>query len=84
MATSSSSSKRYDAPDSPSSVGWTQARRIQLALDLGCGLMTSETGEAVPGDPQHSYRNLRRHGLRPVYRRENWCPPGAAWGRAVA
>lgn len=60
------------------------ARRIQCALDLGCTSMTSETGEQVEGDPQHSYRNMVRHGLRPMYRRENWCPPGTTWSRAVA
>jgi hypothetical protein len=60
------------------------ARRIQMALDLGCTLITSETGEDVPGDPQHSYRNMLRHGLRPEYVRDNWCPPGVSWSRSVA
>ena len=64
--------------------GALMAKRIEVARDLGCDLMTSETGEAVPGDPQHSYGNMMRHGLRPEYRRENWGPPGATWGRAVA
>jgi GNAT superfamily N-acetyltransferase len=64
--------------------GALMARRIRMALDLGCNVVTSETGEQVPGDPQHSYRNMVRHGLRPVYRRDNWCPPGSAWRRSVA
>ena len=64
--------------------GALMAKRIEVARDLGCERMASETGEAVPGDPQHSYKNMVRHGLRPVYRRDNWCPPGVGWNRAVA
>lgn len=64
--------------------GALMERRIRTGLELGCRVMTSETGEAVPGDPQHSFGNMRRHDLRPAYRRENWCPTGTTWGRAVA
>ncbi|MBX3274275.1 MAG: hypothetical protein KF729_28670 [Sandaracinaceae bacterium] len=60
------------------------ARRLRLALDLGCTLVTSETGEAAPGDPQHSFRNMTRHGLCPRHRRANFAPAGVRWGRAVA
>lgn len=55
--------------------------RIQIALDLGCHTVVTETGEAVPGDPQHSYRNLEKAGFRPVYLRENYAPPDAMWSR---
>jgi hypothetical protein len=32
----------------------------------------AETGEAVPGDPQHSYRNLLRGGFRELTLRQNY------------
>lgn len=50
-------------------------RRIVDALDLGCRLMLTETGEAVPGDPQHSYNNIVRMGFRPDTLRANYAPP---------
>lgn len=60
------------------------AKRIRVAIDLGCDLMTSETGEAVPFEAQHSFDNMRRHGFRPAYRRENFCPVGVRWGSTVS
>ena len=30
------------------------------------------TGEAVPGDAQHSYSNILRAGFAESYLRENW------------
>lgn len=50
------------------------ARRIQTALELDCHTLFSETGEAVPGDPQYSFRNLVRAGFRPTHTRENFTP----------
>lgn len=50
------------------------ARRIGDALDLGCKMLFTETGEAVPGDPQHSYHNIEWAGFRPDYIRENYAP----------
>jgi hypothetical protein len=50
-------------------------RRILDALDLGCELLATETGEAVPGDPQHSYRNIVRMGFSPRLVRKNFAPP---------
>jgi len=50
------------------------AARIQAAQELGCRRLFSETGEAVPGDPQHSFRNLVRAGFRPTHTRENHVP----------
>jgi GNAT superfamily N-acetyltransferase len=46
--------------------------RIQQALDLGCRAIFTETGEAVPGDPQHSYRNILRAGFRELVLRDNY------------
>jgi GNAT superfamily N-acetyltransferase len=46
--------------------------RIEKALELGCHAMGSETGEAVPGDPQHSFNNLMRAGFVPTYTRDNF------------
>lgn len=48
--------------------------RIDFATRLGCRLLLSETGEAVPGDPQHSYRNLEWAGFRPGVVRDNFVP----------
>lgn len=52
------------------------ATRIEAALDLGCTLVGTETGEAVPGDPQHSYSNIERAGFKPTWRRANYAPGG--------
>lgn len=51
------------------------ARRIRDALDLGCKMLFTETGEAVPDDPQHSYHNIEWAGFRADYIRENFAPP---------
>ena len=50
------------------------AARIREALDAGCHTIVTMTGEAVPGDEQHSYRNIERAGFSAVYLRENWIP----------
>lgn len=49
-------------------------RRIQHAIERGCRLLVTTTGEAVPGDPQHSYRNIERVGFEPAYVKENYIP----------
>jgi len=51
--------------------------RIGDALDAGCTTIVTMTGEAVPGDEQHSYRNIQRAGLEESYLRENWIPAGS-------
>lgn len=56
------------------SQGALLARRIADAVDLGARLMVTATGEAVPGDPQHSYRNILRSGFRLSHVRANWVP----------
>jgi GNAT superfamily N-acetyltransferase len=48
--------------------------RIACALDLGCRRLATATGEAVAGDPQHSYRNILRLGFREAYVRDNYAP----------
>jgi GNAT superfamily N-acetyltransferase len=51
------------------------ARRIEHALELGCRRLLTCTGKAVPGDPQHSYRNLLKAGFRETTTRPNFAPP---------
>lgn len=48
--------------------------RIGAALDAGCTSIVTMTGEAVPGDEQHSYHNIERAGFKAAYLRENWIP----------
>ncbi|MCP4300145.1 MAG: GNAT family N-acetyltransferase [Gammaproteobacteria bacterium] len=50
------------------------AARVQFALEMGCKRIYTMTGEAVPGDPQHSYSNIQKAGFSEVYLRENWIP----------
>ena len=54
--------------------GVVLCQRIRDALDLGCRMLLTTTGEEVKGDPQHSYKNIMRMGFRPVYIRENYVP----------
>ena len=49
--------------------------RVIAALDLGCRTMATCTGEAVPGDPQHSYNNIMKTGFRECYVRRNFVLP---------
>lgn len=51
------------------------AARIKRAVESGCRRMFTCTGVDVPGDPQHSYRNILRAGFRQDYVRENYAPP---------
>ena len=50
------------------------AARIEAARELGCTVLFTETGEEVPGDPQHSYHNIERAGFVPAYRLDNYAP----------
>ena len=56
------------------SQGAILARRIDDARELGCDLLVTATGVAVPGDPQHSYRNIERAGFRKSHVRANFAP----------
>ena len=49
--------------------------RVQFALDHGCRQIFTCTGEAVPGDPQHSYSNILKAGFKEDYVRLNYAPP---------
>jgi GNAT superfamily N-acetyltransferase len=49
-------------------------RRVRDALALDCRRMVTETGEAVEGDPQHSYKNILRAGFEQLDVRENFVP----------
>lgn len=48
------------------------AARINKAIELGCTNMFTETGEAVDGDPQHSYKNILKAGFSESVLRENY------------
>lgn len=48
--------------------------RISDALESGCTTIVTMTGEAAPGDPQHSYNNILKRGFTEAYLRENWIP----------
>jgi GNAT superfamily N-acetyltransferase len=45
--------------------------RIEAARKMGCTLLMTTTGEAVEGDPQHSWGNIGRYGFRPAFRSRN-------------
>lgn len=50
------------------------AARIRAAVEMGCTRIFTETGEAVPSDAQHSYKNLLKSGFRETTLKENWRP----------
>jgi hypothetical protein len=52
-------------------------RRIADGIEAGCEAFATCTGEAVEGDPQHSYRNIERYGFRRTHARANWVPAAA-------
>lgn len=55
--------------------GANLAARVRFALERGCRALHTCTGEAVPGEPQHSWNNILRCGFRATYPRENYAPP---------
>lgn len=52
------------------------ARRVALAREHGCDLVTTETGVAVPGASQQSHRNIGRAGFTVAYERPHLASPG--------
>jgi GNAT superfamily N-acetyltransferase len=48
--------------------------RIEAAMDMGCDLIATETGEAIEGDAQHSYHNIQWAGFEEAYLRDNFVP----------
>jgi GNAT superfamily N-acetyltransferase len=59
------------------SQGALLGRAITDAVDAGCRMMACSTGEAVEGDPQHSYGNILRYGFSLSHSRANWVPESA-------
>jgi GNAT superfamily N-acetyltransferase len=55
------------------------AVRLEQAITLRARHIFTETGEAVEGDPQHSYRNILKAGFEEARLRANYAP---ATGRA--
>jgi GNAT superfamily N-acetyltransferase len=51
------------------------ARRVQDAIEAGCELLLTETGSAVPGEPQTSFQNILRAGFEIAYERVNFTEP---------
>ena len=51
-------------------------RRIAHAINLGCSLIGTCTGEAVPGEYQASYLNIQRCGFEEAGLRENYSATG--------
>ncbi len=58
------------------SQGAIMAARINLAAEMGCDHLFTETGEAVEGDPQHSYNNILKSGFAELRLRGNYAPTG--------
>lgn len=50
------------------------AHRIRVARDLGCHTVLTCTGEAVPGEPQISYRNILALGFEEADLIHNFAP----------
>ena len=50
------------------------AARLEFGFENGCTTIGTTTGEAVLGDPQHSYSNILKAGFAESYLRENWVP----------
>jgi hypothetical protein len=46
--------------------------RVKRAMDKGCDLIATETGEAIEGDPQHSYHNIKWAGFEETNLRDNY------------
>jgi GNAT superfamily N-acetyltransferase len=51
------------------------AHRVRTALGMGVRQLFTCTGEAVPGEPQHSYANIQRCGFAEGTLRPNFAPP---------
>jgi GNAT superfamily N-acetyltransferase len=55
------------------------AKRMRVALALGCRWIISETGEAVPGQPNPSHDNMLALGMHPIATRDNYVLEGIRW-----
>lgn len=56
------------------------AKRMRVALALGCRYIVSETGEALPDQRNPSQDNMMSLGMRPVALRDNYVLDGVHWG----
>lgn len=56
------------------SQGAIMAARLRKAHELRCSHVFTETGEAMPGDPQHSYGNIQKAGFAESKLRQNFAP----------
>lgn len=56
------------------------AKRMRVALALGCRWIVSETGEALPDKPNPSQDNMVSLGMRPIATRDNYALDGVRWG----
>ncbi|MGM0575232.1 MAG: hypothetical protein ACQEXJ_05840 [Myxococcota bacterium] len=56
------------------SQGAIMAARLRKAQELRCSHVFTETGEAKPGDPQHSYGNIEKAGFAESRLRQNFAP----------
>jgi ribosomal protein S18 acetylase RimI-like enzyme len=59
------------------------AARVNHAHRCGATAVSTDTGVAIPGQPNHSQHNLERAGLRVLYTREHLAPRGTTWIRGV-
>ncbi|MFO7562649.1 MAG: hypothetical protein R6X02_08385 [Enhygromyxa sp.] len=57
------------------------AARINHAHRCGATAVSTDTGVAIPGQPNHSQNNLERAGLQVLYTREHLVPRGTTWTR---
>ncbi len=62
---------KHHSKDSQSAI---MAALIDQANSSGCKHIVTETGEAVEGDPQHSYKNIIKHGFSEMRVRQNYKP----------
>lgn len=54
---------RFEAVERAALASLHEARRIADAEEAGCEVLFTETGEALPGTPQHSFHNIQRAGF---------------------
>jgi len=52
--------------------GALMARRIRDAAEMGCHLITTDTGEDTPEQPNPSYHNMLRTGFKLLYARPSY------------
>ncbi len=52
--------------------GALMARRIRDAAEMGCRLITTDTGEDTPEEPNPSYHNMLRTGFKLLYARPSY------------